>query len=237
MKNALRGKLALVTGATGGLGAALARKLAARGCRLVLTGRRQEALSTLADELARAGAEAVPVTADLAVTSDLERLAARAGESGPVGILVNCAGIFPVAPLRDSTVDDFDRCFAVNVRAPFFLCRAFAPAMAEAGWGRLVNIGSSSAYSGFRDTSVYCASKHALLGLSRSLHDELKGRNVRVLCISPGSVQTPMGRQVRGQDFETFLDPDEIAELAADLMCLDGPMIAEEIRLNRMVIR
>jgi NAD(P)-dependent dehydrogenase (short-subunit alcohol dehydrogenase family) len=109
--------------------------------------------------------------------------------------------------------------------------------MAHRRWGRIINIGSSSAYAGFKNTAIYCASKHALLGLTRSLHDELKHQNVRCFCISPGSIKTEMGRAVPGQDFETFLDPQEIAEFVVHVASYDGGMIAEEIRLNRMVIR
>ena len=140
-------------------------------------------------------------------------------------------------PLGQASVEVFDRCFAVNVRAPYCLCQAFAPEMADRRWGRIINIGSSSAYAGFKNTAIYCASKHALLGLTRSLHDELRHRNVRCFCISPGSIKTEMGRSVTGQDLETFLDPQEIAEFVVHVASYDGSMITDEIRLNRMVIR
>ena len=109
--------------------------------------------------------------------------------------------------------------------------------MADRRWGRIINIGSSSAYAGFKNTAIYCASKHALLGLTRSLHDELRHRNVRCFCISPGSIKTEMGRSVTGQDLETFLDPQEIAEFVVHVASYDCSMITDEIRLNRMVIR
>ena len=152
-------------------------------------------------------------------------------------MLVNNAGVFPVKALAESTAADYEECFAVNVRAPFLLARAFAPEMMAAEWGRILNVASSSAYAGFKETSLYCASKHALLGLSRALHDELKSSGVRVLCASPGSLQTQMGRTVKNQDFSTFLDPAEVAEVAVDLLARDGLMAVDEIRLNRMTIR
>ena len=106
-------------------------------------------------------------------------------------------------------------------------------------WGRIINIASSSAYGGSPMTSVYCASKHALLGFSRSLYKELKGDNVRVICVSPGSIKTEMGRKVEelGQDFDTFMEPDELAEYIVYSSSLDGNMISEEIRLNRVFIQ
>ena len=89
----------------------------------------------------------------------------------------------------------------------------------------------------FKDTSLYCSSKHALLGLSRSLHNELKQHNVRTYCISPGSVKTEMGRKVKNQDFTTFMDPVEIAKYVAFIILFDDNLISEEIRLNRTFIQ
>ena len=101
-------------------------------------------------------------------------------------------------------------------------------------WGRIVNIGSSSSYQGFKNTSVYCSSKHALLGLSRSLHAELKEFNVRTFCVSPGSIKTPMGKLVVDQNYETFLNPKEIAEFITKIISFNNEMISEEIRINRI---
>lgn len=231
----VRGKRCLVTGATGGLGAEIARALSRRGGRLFLTGRDASAVNALAAEL---GSGATGAAADLGAPEGVAALiAAVQGAFGGIDVLVNNAGVFPVKTLAESTAADYDACFAVNVRAPFLLALAFAPGMAAAGWGRILNIGSSSAYAGFKETSIYCASKHALLGLSRALHDELKSSGVRVLCASPGSVQTPMGRLVKNQDFSTFLDPAEVADVAVDLLARDGLMAVDEIRLNRMTIR
>lgn len=231
----LRGKRCLVTGATGGLGEAIARELVAREARLFVTGRDASKVSELARVL---GGGTGGAAADLRSVEGTHGLseAARAALGG-IDVLVNNAAVFPVKRLADSTPADYEECFAINVRAPFLLARAFAPGMASAGWGRILNIGSSSAYAGFKETSLYSGSKHALLGLSRALHDELKGSGVRVICASPGSIQTPMGRAVKNRDFSTFLDPAEVARLAVDLIEYDGSMVVDEVRLNRMVIR
>jgi NAD(P)-dependent dehydrogenase (short-subunit alcohol dehydrogenase family) len=216
----------------------VAAALADQGCRVFLTGRDtvklDQALSTIRAIGTDAGAEA----ADLADPADVTRVSRRAVEvMGKVDILVNSAGTFPVASLEEGTLEDYDRCFAVNVRAPFLLMRLLAPQMAERRWGRIVNIGSSSAYAGFKDTAVYCASKHALLGLSRSLYQEYKDRSVRVFCLSPGSVQTEMGRKVRGQIFETFIRPEEVAHYLVFMISFDDEMVSEEVRLNRVNIQ
>ena len=233
MRSTLAGERCLVTGASRGLGRELARALAAAGCQLFLTAREQAALSSIAHELGAAS-----TAADLSQAQAVTDLAQRARDTlGGIDVLVNCAGVFPVASLSETSLEEYERCFSINVRAPFQLCRAFAPEMVQRRRGRVVNIGSSSAYAGFKDTSVYCASKHALLGFTRALHEELKPHNVRCFCVSPGSIQTDMGRHVKNQDFSTFLDPVELAGFVMELISYDGPMIAEEVRVNRMVIR
>ena len=93
--------------------------------------------------------------------------------------------------------------------------------MVSKKWWRIVNIGSSSSYNGFKNTSIYCSSKHALLGLSRSLHDELKEHNIRTFCVSPGSIKTSMGKRVIGQNYDTFMDPKEIAEWLKAKLVID----------------
>jgi NAD(P)-dependent dehydrogenase (short-subunit alcohol dehydrogenase family) len=234
----LRGRKALITGAAGGLGNAIARELTKQGCELFLTGRDAGRLQTTRGELADLNSQVHNHVADLSNTAEVEGLANRAVETmGAVDILINSAGVFPVCSLAESSSEDFDRCFAVNVRAPFVLMQRLATGMTERGWGRIVNIGSSSAYAGFRDTAIYCASKHALLGLSRSLFQELKGSGVRVYCLSPGSIQTEMGKQVRGQTFETFIRPEEVARYLVFMISFDAEMISEEVRLNRMIVQ
>lgn len=237
----LRNRACLVTGASGGIGRAAAAVLGAQGCQLMLTGRRGESLRALRDELVVQGLRGDGVhvwPADLRRDADIAALCEEArARMGRVDVLVNSAGVFPVASLGESDVTDLDACFAVNVRAAFALCRAFAPGMAERGWGRIVNVGSSSAYAGFAGTGIYCASKHALLGLSRALHAELKGRNVRVYCVSPGSVQTEMGRHVVGQDYDTFITPAEVAEYLAFVIAQDGNAVSDEVRINRMCVQ
>ena len=235
----LRGRRCLVTGATGGLGSQIAIALGRAGCRLFLTGRDQRLLAEVAASLPQSGgAPASTFTADLGKAADLDALVSAVRETfGTVQVLVNVAGVFPVRPLIDTDDDTFDACMQLNVTAPFRLSRAFAGDMVAEGWGRIINIASSSAYAGFRNTAAYCASKHALLGLSRAMHEELKHANVRVYCFSPGSIRTKMASVSADQDETTFLDAAEVAEFVVDVVSYDGPMMTEEIRLNRMMVR
>ena len=235
MKQILQGKNCLITGSTGGLGKEIAKEFAKNGCNLFLTGRNNKKLNSLKDELEKNQIKIDFQQADLSDTDEIQKLFEKVKSTfSSIDILVNCAGVFPVKLLSDSTIDDFENCFSVNVKAAFVLCKEFSQGMISKKWGRIVNIASSSAYAGFKNTSIYCSSKHALLGLSRSLHSELKEYNVRTFCVSPGSIKTPMGKSVTGQNYETFLNPSEIAELIVHLVSFDNEMISQEIQLSRM---
>ena len=237
MNQILCGKNCLITGATGGLGKEIAKEFAKNGCNLFLTGRNNDKLNSLKNELENSVNE-IKIDfedADLSDDGEIQKLIEKVkGVFANIDILVNCAGVFPVKLLSDSTVEDFENCFSVNVKAAFVLCKEFSQGMISKKWGRIINIASSSAYAGFKNTSIYCSSKHALLGLSRSLHSELKEHNVRTFCVSPGSIKTPMGKSVIGQNYETFLNPNEIAELIVRLVSFDNEMISQEIQLSRM---
>tara|TARA_R100000008_G_C3570323_1_gene161691 strand:- start:655 stop:1368 length:714 start_codon:yes stop_codon:yes gene_type:complete len=234
----LDGKNAFITGASGGIGREIALELAARGCKLFLTGRNGAKLTKVAAEVGDSCVGFFPCYLDSQnITNLIDVANAALKKMGNVDILVNCAGIFPVKSLESTKIFDYDECFSVNVRAPFLFTKFFVEGMKENGWGRVVNIGSSSAYGGFKNTSVYCASKHALLGLSRALNDELKPHNIRVLSVSPGSVKTEMGKMVPNQDYETFIDPEDIATVVSDIVSHNSNMMIDEIRLNRVNVQ
>ena len=226
----LSDKVALVTGATGGLGTAIAQALLHAGARVYLTGRNDDKLNKLVqDNREYLGS----IRADLRNTRVLEKLI---DEVKP-DILINCAGVFPVESIAETSEETFDETFDINVRAPFILTKLASKYMKQKQWGRIINIASSSAYAGFPNTSVYCASKHALLGFSRSAYHELKNEGIRVYCFSPGSIKTDMGRLVKGQDYNTFMEPDEIAQFIIEAISYNGNMISEEVRLNRMFVQ
>jgi len=227
----LSGKIALVTGATGGLGKEISLSLANHGCYMVLLGRNRDKLLSLQSEIGEDNCEIR--TIDLTSASEIKAMS----EQVSADILINCAGVFPINNIENTTLEEFDNCLNVNLRAPFLLTKYLTPHMIQSGWGRVVNIASSSAYAGFKGTSTYCSSKHGLLGLSRSLYNELKEENVRVFCVSPGSIQTPMGETIKDQDYSTFMDPRDISDFITKIISYDSNMIPEETRLNRVIIR
>ena len=225
-------KIALVTGASSGLGRQLAIDLSNNDYKVYVTGRNlKELIKTC--QLMNSDNLYNYMAVDLTVGSQIEKLC----ESIKPDILINCAGIFLNNLIENTNIEMFDRCFAINVKAPFILMRNFIPHMKRKKWGRIINIGSSSAYAGFSGTSIYCATKHALLGLSRSAFNEYKDSNVRVISVSPGSIKTPMGLKVKNQDYKTFIEPKDASRFIIDLLGYDGNMICEEVRINRMFVQ
>ncbi|WP_179371868.1 SDR family oxidoreductase [Nitrosopumilus ureiphilus] len=234
----LKNKNCVITGATGGIGKEIAQILARKGCNLFLISTDNKKLFQLESKIKNLNnIKIFTFATDLSNYENLENVVSKIKESfDSVDIVINSAGIFYVDSLIDSSIEKFEKAFNINVRAPFYLSKIFSEDMIAQNWGRIVNIGSSSSYSGFKNGSIYCTTKHAVLGLSRSLHEELKSKNVRCYCISPASTKTEMGKISIEQNFETFLDPIEVAETVVFVLLFDENLVINEIRLNRMKI-
>jgi 3-oxoacyl-[acyl-carrier protein] reductase len=187
----LSGKTALVTGASGGIGAAIARALYAQGARVVLSGTRAEQLGKLAAEL---GDRAFTEPCNLAIASEVDGLIAKAETvgGGPVDILVNNAGITRDNLCLRMKDDEWDQVIAVNLTAPFKLSRAALRHMLRKRWGRIINITSVVGATGNPGQANYAAAKAGLVGLTKSLATEVAARNITVNCIAPGFILTAM---------------------------------------------
>lgn len=184
------GLVCLVTGASQGIGAAVARRLAADGHRVALTARRQTALEDVQGEI---GGETLVVPADLSeATAAEDVVSAVESQWGPIGVLVANAGAASSAPLDRTTDEDWQRMLDLNLTAPFRLIRRVAPAMVRAGSGRIVVVASISSLVGSPYVAAYTASKHGVLGLVRAAAAELATTGVTVNAVCPGFVDTPM---------------------------------------------
>ena len=240
--NILKNKNCLITGATGGLGREIAMELAKKGCNLFLTSK-EESLEQLKSEIQKNNNE-ISIEyqlTDLRNDTEINSLVNEIREKLPqIDILVNCAGENHRKSISESTIEEYDSCMNLNVRAPFILSKEFSKDMVKNDWGRIVNIASSSAHNGFKNAAIYCSSKHALLGLSRTLFAELKSKNVRTFCISPGSMKTRMAKEDEGllaeHDYNTFMEPNEVAEFIIKIISYDNEMISQEINLSRLII-
>jgi NAD(P)-dependent dehydrogenase (short-subunit alcohol dehydrogenase family) len=215
----LAGKKALVTGATSGIGRAIAVRLAEAGATVYLSGRRAELGKETVELIEKAGGTGHFIVSDVADLDDVRRLAQEVGE---VDVLVNNAGIFPFAPTTEQSVETYDRVFDVNVRGTYFLTAALAPAMVAKKKGAIINISSIGADVGNPVTSVYSASKAAMDALTRSWAVEFGAHGVRVNSVAPGPVRTDAAVTQAGEVFEEFSsqlplarvgEPEEIADV------------------------
>ncbi|HYC90254.1 MAG TPA: SDR family oxidoreductase [Thermoanaerobaculia bacterium] len=203
------GRVAIVTGASSGIGRRTAELLVARGAKVAVMARSAEKLQAMA------GDSMLAVPGDVSDLADVERLFSMTeSRFGKCDVLVNNAGIIDPAPLIDITHDQWQRMFAVNVDAVFLTCRRALPSMLERGKGAIVNVSSISGVPGpekFPGWVSYCASKGAVISLTEALAVEVKSRGVRVNCVSPGAVDTPMWAEASG-GAPASMTPEEVAE-------------------------
>jgi 3-oxoacyl-[acyl-carrier protein] reductase len=187
----LAGHRAVVTGASSGIGEAIARRLSAEGAAVIVHGRRAEAVHAVVEVIRANGGEAIAALANLADADEYARFLAAAQAAGPVDILINNAGAYANRSWEDATPEDWLELYAINVAAVVRCIRGFLPVMRAGGWGRIIQIGTGEAINPFPTMPDYAASKAALLNLTVSLSKHLARSGITVNTVSPGIVVTP----------------------------------------------
>ncbi len=227
--------VALVTGATRGIGKTIALELASLGYDLALVGRDEGKLTETCREAAAAGVRTEDISADLADPASYGKVVEQAaGALGGIDVLVNCAGLSLAGPFTEATPEQWDRIFAVNAKAPFFLCQAALPYLKASSKPVVINITSVVGFKGYANQSVYASSKHALTGFTKVFAKEVQPLGIRVHLISPGAVATEMVTKMRPDiNPEELIQPEEIAEIVRFLVTKKGNATIDQFYIRR----
>jgi NAD(P)-dependent dehydrogenase (short-subunit alcohol dehydrogenase family) len=230
------GRVAVVTGAGRGIGRAVALALAREGARVVLAARTAAQLDAVAAEIAREGGEALAVPADVSREEDVVALFARVRDrfASRLDILVSNAGLGLYGPLASYPAADFDRVVGTNLRGTFLCCREAMKLMVPARSGFIINVSSVVGFKGYPNQAAYTASKHGILGLTKSLAVEAQPHGIRVSVILPGGVDTEMAGAARPDlDRSVLLQPDDIAQAVLYLLSLSDRAAVDQLYIRR----
>lgn len=227
----LDGKVVVVTGASKGIGRAIAFAFAAVGAKVVLAARTRETLEQVTDELRESGAEALAVPTDVTNVDAVKQLIQRTLDAYQrVDILINNAGIGHFGPVVDFDPDAWDAVLNSNLKAVYLCAKYALPSMLERGSGQIINVLSIAAKVAFQASSAYCAAKAGALALTKVLASEVRQQNIRVTAVLPGSVHTPFWDGVpEHPDFEQMLTPEHVAGTVVSICQQPPGMVTEEI--------
>ena len=231
----LTNRLAVITGATEGIGRAIAVALGSAGAKVAICARTAPNVDATVAALREAGLDAIGRACDVADPAAVRAFADFVSrERGDAAVLVNNAGIGRFAPLEELTLEDWDETIAVNLRSLYLVTRAFLPGLVRAGKSSIVNIASLAGRNGFEGGTAYCASKHAVLGFSKALMLEVRKRGLRVIAVCPGSVATPfMDKQDRMRpDRDRILTADDVAQVVVGALTLADRAMVREIDIR-----
>jgi len=231
----LTGKIALVTGAGRGIGKAISLALASAGAHVVLTARTEPQITSLAEQITKAGGSATAIPADVSLERDIEGVFKQVAQKlGRLDVLVNNAGIGIFGQTAEFAVESLDATFATNVRGPFVCCREALKLMLPAKSGYIINISSVVGFKGYPNQAAYTASKHAIMGLTKALAAEVNSQGIRVSAILPGGVDTDMVGDARPDlKREHLLQPDDIAQTVMYLLSLSERAAVDQIYVRR----
>jgi 3-oxoacyl-[acyl-carrier protein] reductase len=233
MNAPLQDKVAIVTGGSRGIGLAIAKKLAELDAEVVITARKPEELDKAAKQIRGNGARCEGIRCDVSSLSDVQQLAEKLGvRRGKLKIVVNNAGIGGFStPLHQLDPDTWDKIINTNLRGVFYMMRAFAPSLIENGGGDIINISSLAGKNALPNGAAYAASKWGLNGLSYSAAEELRGHNIRVTVVCPGSVNTELSPHL-GKSVSKMLRGDDVAHVVAMIVTQAPQSFASEILLR-----
>ena len=236
MTQDFHGKVALITGAGGGIGRALTQRLSAMGFRMALLGRSLDKLRAAA-EAAGQREGALLMTGDLTDPAFLQGVIGRVVKNfGGLDVLVNNAGICFVKDMEKTGYDEFDAMMRTNVYAPYLLCRDAIAPLRRSDCATILNIGSVVSHKGYPTQSAYATAKHALLGMTKALAAEVYRDGIRVHIICPGAVNTDMARTVSRPDIDmnALIGVEDIADVAEFLLTHRGNAVIDEVQLHRI---
>ena len=228
------GRIALLTGAGGGIGASLTKRLHALGYTLALVGRSEEKLRAAAKDC---GEDTLFIPGDLADAEFVQGVVARVVQHfGRLDLLVNNAGIVFVQNMEDTSYERLDAMMRTNVYAPYILCRDAIKPLRESDCAAIVNIGSVVSHKGYATQSAYATAKHALLGMSKALAAEVYRDGIRVHMISPGAVNTEMARTISRPDIDmdALISTEDIADTMEFLLTHRTNAVIDEIEIHRV---
>ena len=235
MSAALSGKVALVTGASRGIGRGIALALAGRGARLFLTARSADQLAAVAAEIRGMGREVQQVAADISSAGGVAAVFTAVRKShGSLDILVNNAGLGLSGTFMDFPEESFDTLMAVNVKGLFLCCQEAMRMMVPARRGYIINISSVVGFKGYANQAAYAASKHAVMGITKSLAVEAQPHGIRVSAVLPGAVDTGLMDALRPDlDKALLMKPGDVADAVLFLLSLSDSAAVDEIYIRR----
>ena len=216
-----KGKRAWVTGASSGIGQAVARSLAAEGAEVVLSARREDRLQALADELRSQGAQVHLEPVDVSDRAAMNALGERLADLGGIDILINNAGTMPISPIINGRVDEWDQMIDVNIKGVLYAIHAVYSGMAERKQGHIINVSSIAARTTYPSAGVYAGTKHAVRAISETLRKEAIRFGVRVTDIQPGSVDTELPDSIGHEKIRAVVKSNMYGEDAAMLKPVD----------------
>jgi len=231
----LEGKKAIVTGGGRGIGRAIALAMAEEGCDVAVVSRTRSEIERVAGEINMFGSMGLAIQADISEPPDVEHIVHKTlNNFGRIDILVNNAGIAIFKPFLDLTLDDWDKTMAVNLRGAFICAQEVAKYMVEQESGTIVNVCSSASKKAYPNQLAYVASKHGMMGLSKTMSIDLQPYGIKVHAICPGGVDTKLTADARPEvDRSDWMHPEDIAHVVLMLLTMHDRAAIDEIYIRR----